>query len=361
LISAKEKPGNIHPNYPPRHNNRSVIFQLSSSPDHFFINPNHPIDMVYRLFLVLLMSPFALRAQPGIQFLETDSPQVFGPGIISDGFSNRDMAISPDGMDLYYTIQWGFGSYSVILHSHKEGEQWSKPETAWFSGRFNDLEPAFSPDGNKFYFTSNRPWDKSDSSKKDYDIWVIEKKGTRWGDPLPLDTLINTPNDEFYPSVAKNGNLYFTRDNEGSKDDIFISRFVNGKYTRPVALPETVNSKGYDFNAFVDPDERFLIFSSYKRSDDLGGGDLYYCLNDNGSWKPAVHFGKEINSASLDYSPFVTADKRYFFFTSKKQLVKFPFAQQKTSVQIREILGSYGNGNDDIYIVRFGRIEAMMK
>ena len=271
------------------------------------------------------------------------------------------MAVSPDGRDLFYTLQWGFGSYSVILHSHKDGGQWSKPETAWFSGRFNDLEPAFSPDGSKFYFTSNRPWDNSDSSKKDYDIWMIEKKGTGWGDPAPMDTLINSANDEFYPSVAKNGNLYFTRDNDAQKDDIFISRFVNGKYSKPVALPETVNSKGYDFNAFVDPDERFLIFSSYKRTDDLGGGDLYYCLNDNGSWKPAKHFGKEINSSSLDYSPFVTADKRFFFFTSKKQLVKFPFPQQKSSSEIREILSSFGNGNDDIYIVRFRAIEAMMK
>ena len=27
-----------------------------------------------------------------------------------------------------------------------------RPETAWFSGMFNDLEPAYSPDGNKLFF-----------------------------------------------------------------------------------------------------------------------------------------------------------------------------------------------------------------
>ena len=107
--------------------------------------------------------------------------------------------------------------------------------------------------------------------------------------------------------------------------------FKNGKYEDPVRLPEAVNSKGYDFNAFVDPDESFILFSSYKRTDDLGGGDLYYSLRRNGSWLPAVHFGKEINSSALDYSPFVSADKRYFFFTSKRQLVKFPFTESKTA------------------------------
>ena len=317
--------------------------------------------MKYSLLIILFFCFESVFAQPGIQFYNTDIPKVFGPGIISDGFSNRDMAVSPDGNDLLYTLQWSFGTFSVILHSKKNNGVWSKPETAWFSGRFNDLEPAFSPDGTKIYFTSNRPWKNSDSSKKDYDIWYIQKKGNNWESPVPLDTLINTDKDEFYPSLSKNGNLYFTRDNGETKDDLFFSRFRDGKYELPVVLPGTVNSKGYDFNAFIDPDENYIIFSSYKRPDDLGGGDLYYSLNRNGSWLPAVHFGKEINTSSLDYSPFVSFDKRYFFFTTKKQLVKFPFTESKTAAQIREILGSYGNGNDDIYLVNFKTIADMMK
>jgi WD40-like Beta Propeller Repeat len=317
--------------------------------------------MKYIIVSFAIFFSAAAVAQTGIRFLDTDEPKVFGPGIISDGFSNRDMAISPDGNDLFYTIQWSYGTFSVILHSKKISGQWSTPRTAWFSGRFNDLEPAFSPDGNRLYFTSNRPWDKSDSSKKDYDIWYIQKKSNGWEPPVPLDTLINTDKDEFYPSLSKNGNLYFTRDNEDSKDDIFFSPFRNGKYERPRPLPEAINSKGYDFNAFVDPDENFIIFSSYKRPDDLGGGDLYYSLKKDGSWLPAVHFGAEINSSSLDYSPFVSADKRYFFFTSKRQLVKFPFPAPKTAAEIRRILGSYGNGNDDIYIVNFSAVMKKMK
>ena len=105
-----------------------------------------------------------------------------------------------------------------------------------------------------------------------------------------------------------------------------------------------------------------LLFSlSYKRGDDLGGGDLYYSLRKNNSWQPAVHFGKEINSSALDYSPFVSADKQYFFFTSKRQLVKFPFRESKTAAQIKEILSSFGNGNDDIYMMNFKVVQQMMK
>ncbi|HZZ75392.1 MAG TPA: hypothetical protein VFE04_05660, partial [Puia sp.] len=115
------------------------------------------------------------------------------------------------------------------------------------------------------------------------------------------------------------------------------------------------------FNAFVDPDEKFIIFSSYKRKDDLGRGDLYYALRKEGSWQPAVHLNNGINSAALDYSPYVSPDHKYFFFTSKKQLIKFPFPKSKTASQIRDVLNSYGNGFEDIYIMNFRALEKMMQ
>jgi Tol biopolymer transport system component len=248
----------------------------------------------------------------------------------------------------------------VILHSKETNGVWSKPETAWFSGRFNDLEPAFSPDGQKLFFTSNRSLQGMDSAK-DYDIWYVQQREGKWEGPFNAGDSINTDKDEFYPSLARNGDLYFTRDNGDTKDDIFMSVLQNGKYRMPVRLPDAVNSKGFDFNAYVDPDENFILFSSYKRADDMGGGDLYYSLKKNNVWQPAVHFGKEINSSALDYSPFVSADKQFFFFTSKRQLVEFPFRESKTAAQIREILNSFGNGNDDIYMVNFRTVMEKMK
>jgi hypothetical protein len=312
------------------------------------------------LFILCLFTRF-VNAQSVLQFNATDSPRVFGPGLISDGFSNRDMAISPDGNDIFYTLQWSYGLFSVILHASKVSGGWTKPETAWFSGRYNDLEPAFSPDGETLFFTSNRPADNSEGNKKDYDIWYIRKNANDWGAPMRLGSQINTDKDEFYPSVSNNGNLYFTRDNGDTKDDIFFAPFREGKYAAPMPLPDAINSKGYDFNAFIDPEENFLIFSSYKRPDDLGGGDLYFSLHQGGKWLPAEHFGNEVNSSALDYSPFVSSDRRYFFFTSKKQLIDFPLQKPATFNEIRELLNTYGNGNDDIYIMNFKVIEKYMK
>lgn len=311
------------------------------------------------LFLFLGISLNCI-SQSATLFTASDTPHVFGPVMISDGFSNRDMAISPDGNDLYFTLQWSYGTFSVILHSHKVEGVWLNPEAARFSGRFNDLEPAFSPDGNKLFFTSNRPLKSTDREAKDYDIWYMQKNGEVWEGPYNMGPVINTEKDEFYPSLSNNGNLYFTRDNGESSDDIFISVFNDGKYELPKPLPASINSKGYDFNAFIDPDENYIIFSSYKRGDDLGGGDLYFSLRRDGQWLPAKHFEADINSVSLDYSPFVSSDRKYFFFTSKRQMLRFPFPKQQTADEIKNQLGSFGNGNDDIYIMNFNPIWKIM-
>jgi Tol biopolymer transport system component len=299
-------------------------------------------------------------AQQSIQLTASDTPRVFAPGIVSDGFANRDVAISPDGNDLFYTIQWYFGLYSVILHAQKINGRWTEPDTAWFSGRFNDLEPAFSPDGNRLFFTSNRPLNSSDTVK-DYDIWYVQKKGANWEAPINPGAPVNTEKDEFYPSITKSGNLYFTRNNGDDGDDIFLSELKDGKYSEPRPLPEAVNSRGDDFNAFIDPDEKYIIFSSYKRKDDLGRGDMYFALLKEGKWQPAVHFENGINSTTLDYSPFVSPDHRFFFFTSKKQTIKFPFSQAKSAKEIRKELNSPGNAFEDIYIMNFRPIEVMMQ
>ncbi len=310
--------------------------------------------------IVLIFTCHNSLAQKPIQFIASDTPRVFAPGVVSDGFANRDIAISPDGNDLFYTLQWYFGLYSVILHAQKLNGRWTEPDTAWFSGRFNDLEPAFSPDGSRLFFTSNRPLYSSDTAK-DYDIWYLQKNGTHWEGPFNPGAPVNTDKDEFYPSLTKSGKLYFTRNNDDAGDDIFVTELKNGKYLQPQPLPETVNSKGDDFNAFIDPDEKFIIFSSYKRKDDLGRGDLYFALRKDGVWQPAVHFDLGINSTTLDYSPYVSPDRKYFFFTSKRLLIKFPFPEPKTGSQIRNVLNSYGNGFEDIYILNFKVVEELMQ
>ncbi|MDP4150931.1 MAG: hypothetical protein Q8927_06255 [Bacteroidota bacterium] len=311
-------------------------------------------------FCVWVATSLSLTAQRG-QVPQKDAwlgetppgaiPRIFAPGRVSDALSNRDMAISPSGSELFYTIQAVRGQVSMILRMYYSGGAWHGPEMAPFSGRYGDLEPAYSSGGDTLYFASNRPLREGDPMK-DFDIWMVRNEHGKWGEPVRLDTVVNSVKDEFYPSVARNGNLYFTREMKDGKgrEDIAVSEWKNGRYLPPYSLPEAINSDKYEFNAFVDPDEQFLLFSSFGRSDELGGGDLYVSFKDRrGQWMQAVHLDSTINSNGIDFCPYVSPDKKYLFFTSGKMRSEPPFAKPLTFGDLQSLLGSPGNGLNDIY------------
>jgi len=278
-------------------------------------------------------------------------PRLFDAGRVSDGMSNRDMAISPAGDELFYTIQGIRGQVSAILTMHFVSGAWSGPEMAPFAGKYSDLEAAFSSDGQTLYFVSNRPADPN-GAVKDYDIFTVKKEKGRWGTPVRLDTAVNSAKDEFYPSPARSGNLYFTREMENGKgkEDIVVSEWKNGRYQPPYSLPAAINSDQYEFNAFVDPDEKYLLFTSFGRKDDLGGGDLYLSYkNKEGEWMPAVHLDSTINSKAIDFCPFVSPDGKYFFFTSSRIKDRSPSAPPLDLKTLKQLLEGPGNGMNDLY------------
>ncbi len=289
----------------------------------------------------------------GLSFFNQPMPGttavVFAPGIVSDELGNRDMAIAPDANEFFYTIQYRGGQFSTIMQVKKLKGQWGNPEVASFCGTYNNLEPAYSPDGTKLYFASNRPL--PGSTAKDYNIWCAANKNGQWVEPTPLQSTVNTSADEFYPAVTKTGNLYFTRAIKDKGEDIVVCKWINGAYEEATSLPDAINTSGDEFNAFVDADEQYIIYSGYKRKGAYGVGDLYISKkNEKGEWGESINLGNSINTAGLTYCPYVSADKKYFFFTSSRNsTIKVPFEQPQTIKQLKEKTNHHLNGWDNIY------------
>jgi Tol biopolymer transport system component len=312
----------------------------------YSFNFNTMLRLFYFSFGFFLMTQ-QLDAQitGDIQIMQ---PQVFEPGLISSQHNERDMAISPDGQQLIYTLGNHNSTMRVLIAMELVEGRWQNPSLLPFSGAANDIEPFFHPDGKQLFFASNR----HDDERKDYDIFVVNKKGEDWGKPQRLSSVVNTTSDEFYPAVASNGNLYYTatRENGIGKEDIHLSRFKNNSYQKPLVLSEAINSPTYEFNAYISPDENFIIFSSYGREDDMGGGDLYLAQkNSLGEWQTARRLNPGINSTALDYCPFVDLEGGKFYFTSQRSVEPdHPF---KSYAEVLDYLGSPGNGMGDIYVM----------
>ena len=207
------------------------------------------------VFTLFFSGAVAQVKYPGGQ-LPSDTPQLFAKEILSDGLSNRDFTIFPKGDEIFYTLQQARFANSTILRMVLKNGVWSKPEVESFSRRYRDLEAAFSVDGQTVYFSSDRPL--TGDKPKDFDIWKLKKQYNRqWGEPENLASIVNSAKNEFYPSITKSGNLYFTVEADYGKgsEDIMVCKWGGSAYAKRESLPEDINTKYDEFNAFVDPDE----------------------------------------------------------------------------------------------------------
>ena len=153
------------------------------------------------------------------------------------------------------------------------------------------------------------------------DIWVMDREGDEWGAPYNLGPPINTTDAEFFPSMTRDGTLYFTRGTEGGeKSHIYRARWIDGEYREPERLGPEVNSTENQFNAFIAPDERYLILCTGDREDSLGGTDYYVVFrSDDDRWSDPVNLGPAVNTPGAgEFSPYVSPDGRYLFFMSTR-------------------------------------------
>jgi Tol biopolymer transport system component len=293
--------------------------------------------------------PFLGETPPAME------PALFAEGIVSSHLNQRDTAWTTDGDQLFYSI-WA-RNRGVIVTVRRIADHWSAPEIAPFSGHYSDLEPFISADGERLYFISKRPLDPG-GEEKDWDIWVVRHGADGWNEPENLGPPINTDRNEFYPSLTRDGTLYFTgadRDDSFGGEDLYLARPVDGGFSAPENLGPAINSPGPEYNAMVSPGEDYIIFGS-AREGDLGGGDLYISFRrDDGSWSQATNMGPPINSSALDFCPALSPDGRFLFFTSSRVA-----AEASVPSNYQELVASLSgplNGSMNLYWIAAGAIE----
>lgn len=287
-----------------------------------------------------------------------DSLTLLGESVISTSFYERDIAINPHGDEIIYTLGDYKQNNRCLVVLNKENGKWGKPEIMSISGKYHDIEPFYTNNGNRLYFASNRPI-YNDSTRNDYNIWYSDRIENVWSEPKALDSIINTRGDEFFPSLSEKGNLFFTaaRNNGVGREDIFISEYEGGKFKSPSPLPIEINTTFYEFNAYVSPKEDIIIFSSFGRDDGLGGGDLYISSKDeNGKWGQSRNMGEFVNSDKLDYCPFIDWGNRNFYFTSDR--IALDNKEIKSVNSLKQIANSTLNGFGNIYKIGLNKLEA---
>ncbi|HXA01163.1 MAG TPA: PKD domain-containing protein, partial [Cytophagaceae bacterium] len=106
------------------------------------------------------------------------------------------------------------------------------------------------------------------------DIYISRLLNGMWSAPENLGNTINTPDDEMFPFISRKGTLYFASNGHSGMGglDIFSTELKNGEWN-PISNLEAFNSAKDDFAFLLDTNSRRGLFSSNRiREDD----DIYY-------------------------------------------------------------------------------------
>jgi hypothetical protein len=302
--------------------------------------------------LLLLALACAALASEGFQPLRGpymgqevgDTPRVFLPGKISTGHDEGCSAFFPGARSFLWNVRRGDRDLLLLLED-REG-RWQPPEEQTILGVGAGIRDfTLSPDGAVLYFTSDHPVENAARAN----LWRVRRDRRGWGTPEPLPG-VNSDANESYPSVSRDGTLYFFRGDPGdrSRGDIYSAPPDGGGFAPPRRLVGPVNSDAMDYDPWVSPDGALLIFCS-RRGGGYGAGDIYVShRRSDGAWGEPVNLGPEVNGPAEENRPSVTPDGRYFFFTSDRvSAVELPPGMPPAR-------SMPGGGSRDIYWVESG-------
>ena len=268
-----------------------------------------------------------VTSKKDLQYIDSDkptrTPKIFASSFISkkDEYEYGSV-FSKNRNEFFYAVNVD-GRAEIRYTKLKKGK-WIKPKTIISHKKYSFNDPFLSPDEDRLYYISDKPLNKKDTTN-DYDIWFSKRKGKKWSKPINVGTNINSEMNEYYISFASDGTMYFGS-NKGKTIkrkydfDIYRSKYIDGKFQTPVKLSDSINTRGYEADVFISPDESYIIFSAARRSG-FGGRDLYISFKDaNGNWTKSKNMGALINTKTNELCPFVTADRKYFFYTSKEDI-----------------------------------------
>ncbi|MFC5742055.1 PD40 domain-containing protein [Dyella tabacisoli] len=291
--------------------------------------------------------------------------ELLGAGVISTGLQETTAALSPDGQTLYFLRSDFTETDDTILVSHRQGNGWSTPEVASFSGQWHDSEPAYAPDGKRLYFVSNRPVRAGDASVvaemggqtfAGSNLWYVQRQADgRWGEPVHVEGALNDGAMIYNPSLAANGDIYFSahRPDSGKLYQVYVVHPTDGAGSG-YSAPQRVELGDLSHNRMdpcIDPQGRFLLFAG-NEGDSLGSADIYIAFHQaDGGWSKPEHLGGDVNTKSLENAPTLGPKFGELYVSSNRQEEQHFPKPHDSMASLQQRLSGPLNGSRNIWRV----------
>ncbi|HEX2617187.1 MAG TPA: OmpA family protein [Flavobacteriales bacterium] len=192
----------------------------------------------------------------------------------------------------------------------------------------NEGAGTLSPDGRFIVFTKcagiDGTYGQGVKGLGSCDLFISRRLGDRWTRPENLGPPVNSRNWESQPSLGSDGRtLYYVRGTQaqdGLKSmDIYVTSMgEDGAFTAPEKLGQNINTPFQEESVQIHPDGRTLYFSSDGHPG-MGGLDIFVSrMQADGTWAKPENLGYPINTGADENSVLVGANGQVAYFASDR-------------------------------------------
>jgi outer membrane protein OmpA-like peptidoglycan-associated protein/tetratricopeptide (TPR) repeat protein len=236
------------------------------------------------------------------------------PSITMDGSeiifsSNRPNKNKPNEVSDY--------DHEIFSSYFKDGV-WQSPEPlkGAVNSKEDDIVNNLSYDGTRLLLHKN--------NDGQLDIFESTLQGANWSAPEILSRQISSPRaNEVYGSYNHDGyNIYFSRDSETRSNgfNIMFSGMRNKmeKNFGAATMVSEVNSRFNDGPVYLHIDGETMYLAS-QGHESLGGYDIFVSKRVQGAWTKPVNLGYPINTPYDDFFFAATANGKYAYISSNRE------------------------------------------
>ena len=228
---------------------------------------------------------------------------------INQGSVNDRPVLSYDGSTMAYTEKRGLES--VVYVTRREGDSWATPADITFeAGMGTDCHTtSLNSDGTELYLFKNDNYDGN--------IYVTRFVNGQWSKVERLNKNVNTRFYESHAAISSDGKkLYFTSNREGGLGelDLWVSeRDETGDWGIPSNLGNVVNTPYNEETPFISGDGNTLTFSSEGHGS-MGGYDIFLSKLSSGQWTSPVNIGYPLSTTddNIAFQPFSNGDYGFY-------------------------------------------------
>lgn len=135
-------------------------------------------------------------------------------------------------------------------------------------------------------------------------------------DPKNLGTRINSDDREYFPSITLEDELVFTvQEGQGQRgqEDLYRSQCTENGWEERQPIT-SINTPENEAAQCISADGKLLVFTVCNRREDYGSCDLYYSKKINGKWTKPKNIGAPINSKNWESQPSIAPNSDAIYF-----------------------------------------------